>query len=282
MDFSVTISFARELQCFRLKVDHHLCRCVFFFLFLLKKQQHLQRAKKRGGGEALQWCGEERSQTKMQRENLLQSVRRMLQQSIYICPDDFRRVGTVVGRRFSLINIQSFQEFFLKTKIDSLLQNLAVYKRSQSPPGFCVCDAIGPRDTEEVFWRDCGPMVHTKQMENALLPLKRAMRHFATANCIWRAAKTQVHTVQRCASKHHHKRRRLHFCPQYPPSCKNLEGLRSSYSETMQINSSTNEGQKTRWSWLVNKTHKDNKQVMIGHRTVTGSPQNYKWLRIMV
>lgn len=55
-----------------------------------------------------------------------------------------------------------------------------------------------------------------------------------------------------------------------------------SYSETMQINSSINEGQKTRWSWLVNKTHKDNTQVMIGHRTVTGSPQNSNWVRRMV
>lgn len=104
---------------------------------------------------------------------------------------------------------------------------------------------------------------------------------FPTANCIWKAAKTQVHTVQRCAYKHHHRLRRLHFCPQNSQSCKNLEGLKSSYSETMQVNNSANEGQKTRWSWLVNKTHKDNKQVMIGHRTVTGSPQNYNWLRIL-
>lgn len=115
--------------------------------FSLEETAAPAESKGEGGGGVLQWCGEERSQTKTQRENFLKSGCQMLQQSIDICPDDFRRVGTVVGRRFSLINIQSFQEFFLKTKIDSLLQNLAVSKRSQSLPGFCVCDAIDTRDT---------------------------------------------------------------------------------------------------------------------------------------
>lgn len=54
-------------------------------------------------------------------------VCKILQQRIFIFPHDFRRVRTAAGRRFSLLNIQSFQEFILKTKIWSLLQNLAGY-----------------------------------------------------------------------------------------------------------------------------------------------------------
>ena len=37
----ITINWAGHLECFRPVADDHLCLCVFFFRFRLKKQQHL-------------------------------------------------------------------------------------------------------------------------------------------------------------------------------------------------------------------------------------------------
>lgn len=71
------------------RARHHLCRCVFFFLFLLKKQQHLQREKGRGG-EAFNGAGGETRAQKM--------------------------TAPGAGRRLGSLHVQSFQEITLKLK----------------------------------------------------------------------------------------------------------------------------------------------------------------------
>lgn len=91
-----------------------MCRCVFFFLFLLKKQQHLQRAEERGEEEVRYNDVEKRGAKQRRRGRTFLNQYAKCYNNQYIPVQiDFRRVRTVAGRRFSLINIQSFQEFFL-------------------------------------------------------------------------------------------------------------------------------------------------------------------------